>query len=65
MGSDTGLRVGDLADLGIRRISIGSALSRVAWGGFLSAARQIADAGSFAGLAAAASFDELNSLFAQ
>jgi 2-methylisocitrate lyase-like PEP mutase family enzyme len=63
MGSDTGLTVRDLAELGVRRISVGSALSRVAWGGFLSAAREIADAGRFDGLAQAAPFDELNSLF--
>jgi 2-methylisocitrate lyase-like PEP mutase family enzyme len=63
MSSDTGLTVADLAELGVRRVSVGSALARVAWGGFLSAARQIADAGSFAGLAAAASFGELNGLF--
>lgn len=63
MGSDTSLTVNDLAELGVRRISVGSALSRVAWGAFLSAARQIADTGSFAGLAQAASFDDLNSLF--
>lgn len=63
MGSDTGLSVGDLAGLGVRRISVGSALSRVAWGAFLSAARHIADGGSFEGLSGAASFDELNELF--
>ena len=51
MGSDIGLTVDDLAELGVRRISVGSALSRVAWGAFLSAARQIADDGRFAGLA--------------
>jgi len=64
MGSETGSTVADLAELGVRRISVGSALSRVAWGAFLSAARQLAEAGSFAGLAQAAPFDELNSLFA-
>jgi 2-methylisocitrate lyase-like PEP mutase family enzyme len=63
MGSDIGLSVNDLAELGVRRISVGSALSRVAWGGFLSAARQIADEGRFDGLAAAANFGELNQLF--
>jgi 2-methylisocitrate lyase-like PEP mutase family enzyme len=55
--------VTDLAELGVRRISVGSALSRVAWGAFLSAARQIADAGRFDGLPPAASFGELNALF--
>jgi 2-methylisocitrate lyase-like PEP mutase family enzyme len=63
MGSDTGMTVADLAELGVRRISVGSALSRVAWGAFLSAAGQLAETGSFAGLAQAAPFDELNSLF--
>jgi 2-methylisocitrate lyase-like PEP mutase family enzyme len=63
MGSDTGLTVQDLADLGVRRISVGSALSRVAWGAFLTAARGIAEQGSFAGLTAAAGFDELNTMF--
>jgi 2-methylisocitrate lyase-like PEP mutase family enzyme len=63
MGSDTGLTVSDLAELGVRRVSVGSALARVAWGGFLSAARQIAGAGSFEGLAQAAPFEELNGLF--
>jgi 2-methylisocitrate lyase-like PEP mutase family enzyme len=63
MASDTGLTVNDLAELGVRRISVGSAMSRVAWGAFLSAARQLAQDGSFAGLSGAASFDELNGLF--
>jgi 2-methylisocitrate lyase-like PEP mutase family enzyme len=63
MASDTGLTVNDLAELGVRRISVGSAMSRVAWGAFLSAARQIAQDGSCAGLSGAASLDELNALF--
>jgi 2-methylisocitrate lyase-like PEP mutase family enzyme len=60
MGSDTGLRVRDLAELGV---SLGSALTRVAWGAFLRAARDVADTGSFTSLGSAASFDELNQLF--
>jgi 2-methylisocitrate lyase-like PEP mutase family enzyme len=63
MGTDMGLTVNDLEALGVRRISVGSALSRVAWGAFLSAARRLAEHGSFAGLADATSFDELNDLF--
>jgi len=63
MGSDVGLTVDDLAALGVRRISVGSALSRVAWGAFLSAARQIANDGRFAGLGPAATLDELDALF--
>jgi 2-methylisocitrate lyase-like PEP mutase family enzyme len=63
MSGDTGLAVSDLAGLGVRRISVGSALARVAWGAFLGAAGAIAREGSFAGLGAAASFAELNELF--
>jgi 2-methylisocitrate lyase-like PEP mutase family enzyme len=63
MAADTGLRVPDLAELGVRRVSVGSALSRVAWGAFLTAARELAGNGTFGWLADAASFPELNSLF--
>jgi 2-methylisocitrate lyase-like PEP mutase family enzyme len=63
MSSNTGLTVADLAALGVRRVSVGSALSRVAWGAFLRAARSIAGDGSFASLEGAASFGELNALF--
>lgn len=41
------LSVAHLADLGVRRISVGSALARVAWGAFLRSAREIAASGSF------------------
>jgi 2-methylisocitrate lyase-like PEP mutase family enzyme len=57
------LSVARLADLGVRRISVGSALARVAWGAFIRAARGIATAGSFDGLGDAAPFGELNGLF--
>ncbi|WP_233214672.1 oxaloacetate decarboxylase [Mycobacterium sp. 4858] len=63
MSANTGITVADLAQLGVRRISVGSAFSRVAWGAFLGAARKLKDDGSFEGLAGAASFDELNALF--
>jgi len=58
-----GLSVAELADLGARRISTGGALARVAWAGFLRAARAIADDGSFDGLAAAVPHGEINGLF--
>ncbi len=64
MSSDIGLQMADLEELGVRRVSVGSALSRVAWGAFMHAARAIAKDGSFAGLREAAPFDELNQLFA-
>jgi 2-methylisocitrate lyase-like PEP mutase family enzyme len=65
MSAKSGLGVADLEELGVRRVSLGSALARVAWGAFLRTSREIADEGSFAGLDGAASFIELNELFAR
>jgi 2-methylisocitrate lyase-like PEP mutase family enzyme len=59
----SGLTVGDLAALGVRRISVGSSLARVAWGAFIRAARAIASEGSFDGFADAVPFPELNAFF--
>jgi 2-methylisocitrate lyase-like PEP mutase family enzyme len=59
------LTVSRLADLGVRRISVGSALACAAWGGFMRAARSIAETGSFAAFADAAPFSEVNDLFAK
>jgi 2-methylisocitrate lyase-like PEP mutase family enzyme len=63
ISADIGLRVSDLAELGVRRISVGSALARAAWGAFLRAAMCIAEEGSFAGLDGAAAFADLNAMF--
>lgn len=57
-----GMSVAELADLGVRRISIGGALARVAWGAMMTAAEQI-KAGSFDGLAAGAPGKRLNEIF--
>ena len=57
------LTVPRLADLGVRRISVGSALARVAWAGFMRAARSIAETGTFDGLAGAAPFGDFAALF--
>jgi len=57
-----GLSVAELADLGVRRISIGGALARTAWGAMMRAAEEI-KAGSFAGLANGASGKQLNGVF--
>lgn len=57
------LTVEDIAALGVRRISIGSALARVAWGGFLRAAREIAEQGTFKTLGYATPSAELNAVF--
>jgi 2-methylisocitrate lyase-like PEP mutase family enzyme len=63
--SGPGFTVAELADLGVRRISVGGALARTAWGAFLNAAREIADSGSFAGLGRAVPHPEINGLFAK
>jgi 2-methylisocitrate lyase-like PEP mutase family enzyme len=63
MGAPSELAVADLAALGARRISVGGSLARSAWGGFIRAASQIAEAGSFNGFADAAPSAELNRLF--
>jgi 2-methylisocitrate lyase-like PEP mutase family enzyme len=41
------ITVTEAATLGVRRISVGGTLARTAWAGFLQAAREIADAGTF------------------
>ena len=53
--------VADLARAGVRRISVGGALARTAWTGFLAAATEIAELGTFHGLARAIPFAELES----
>jgi len=55
--------VAEIAALGVRRISVGGALARAAWGGFLRAARTLAEQGRFDGLSGAATYDELNPFF--
>jgi 2-methylisocitrate lyase-like PEP mutase family enzyme len=57
--------VSQLADLGVRRISVGGALARAAWGGFIAAAKAIHERGSFSAFADATPFGELNDLFAE
>lgn len=56
--------VAELRELGVRRISVGGALARAAWGGFFPAAREIAREGTFKGLARDAPSDDVNGLFA-
>ena len=63
IGSASALTVLEIAALGVRRISVGGALARSAWGGFMKAAKAIAEQGRFDGFADAASGNELNSLF--
>jgi 2-methylisocitrate lyase-like PEP mutase family enzyme len=65
VSSAIGLTVSELADLGVRRISVGSALARAAWGAFIRAAENIATNGSFDGFADARPFADLNDFFRQ
>jgi 2-methylisocitrate lyase-like PEP mutase family enzyme len=58
-----GFSVAELADLGVRRISVGGGLARAAWGGFIRAAKEIAEQGTFGVLAQGASGAEINALF--
>lgn len=62
VGSDF-ITVAQLADIGVRRISVGGALARAAWTGLLQAATEIARDGTFTGLARAMPFAELNAMF--
>jgi 2-methylisocitrate lyase-like PEP mutase family enzyme len=63
VGSDF-TTVTELADLGVRRISVGGALARAAWTGFLEATKEIAEQGTFTRLARAVPFAEVNGAFA-
>lgn len=63
MFRNLGLRVTDVAEWGVRRISVGSSLARAAWSGFLRAAELIAKEGSFAGFDGMVPFAEINGFF--
>jgi 2-methylisocitrate lyase-like PEP mutase family enzyme len=63
MSANTGLRVSDLAEIGVRRVSVGSSLARAAWTSFIHAAKLIASEGSFAGFEGVVPFSELNGIF--
>jgi 2-methylisocitrate lyase-like PEP mutase family enzyme len=64
IGAPIGLTLADAAALGVRRISVGGALARAAWGGFIRAAKGLV-AGTFDAFADAAPGSELNALFAE
>lgn len=62
VGSDFA-SVAELADMGVRRISVGGALARAAWTGFLQAATEISQRGTFKNLGDAVPFGEINRRF--
>jgi 2-methylisocitrate lyase-like PEP mutase family enzyme len=58
-----GWTVADVAALGVRRISVGGALARVAWGAMMRAAKVLVESGRFDEFAGAAPSPEVNGLF--
>jgi 2-methylisocitrate lyase-like PEP mutase family enzyme len=62
---DIGLDVGEIAALGVRRISVGGALALAGWTAFMRAAQALKRDGSFAGLADLVPYTEINGLFAK
>ena len=58
------MTVDGLAALGVRRVSVGGSLARTAWTGFLRAAREIAEKGTFTGFGGIVAVPEMNRLFA-
>lgn len=63
VGGPSPLTMDDLAALGVRRVSVGGGLARAAWGGFIRAARTLAEQGRFDGFEGATPGSELNQLF--
>jgi 2-methylisocitrate lyase-like PEP mutase family enzyme len=63
MSSATGLTVASLAARGVRRISVGSALARVAWGAMIRSATQMLQDGEFGLLGGAVAPAEINGVF--
>ncbi len=63
VGGASELTMVDIAELGVRRVSVGGGMARAAWGGFIHAARTLADEGRFDGFADAAPGSELNAFF--
>jgi 2-methylisocitrate lyase-like PEP mutase family enzyme len=63
IGGSIGLTMKDAAALGARRVSVGGAFARAAWGGFIRAAKELVEHGSFNDLANAVSYADLQSFF--
>ena len=63
VGGASELTLQEIAALGVRRVSVGGALARAAWGGFMRAAKLLAAEGRFDGFADAAAGHELNAFF--
>jgi methylisocitrate lyase len=53
----------DAGALGVRRISVGGALARMAWAGFMKASKEMAEQGTFGEFANGYPGGELNKMF--
>jgi len=65
IGGAIGLTMQDAAELGARRVSVGGAFARAAWGGFIRSVQELVEKGTFDELANAASHADLQKLFRQ
>lgn len=65
LSSNTGLKVADLAEFGVRRVSTGSSLARAAWTGFIRAAKEIAEQGTTTAFDDITPYADLNTFFEQ
>src|SRR5213075_2592791 len=63
IGGAIGLTMQDAASLGARRVSVGGAFARAAWGGFIRSAKELMAQGTFEDLKHGASYAELQKLF--
>ena len=63
VGWPSDLTMKDIAELGVRRVSVGGALARTAWGGFTRTAKMLFEQGRFDGFAEGAPGQELNTFF--
>lgn len=63
IGNAIGLTMRDAETLGARRVSVGGAFARAAWGGFIRAAKELKEKGTFNELSTAGSYGELQELF--
>src|SRR5712691_1555783 len=63
IGGAIGLTMRDAESLGARRVSVGGAFARAAWGGFIRSAKELMEQGTFEELKHGASYDELQKLF--
>jgi 2-methylisocitrate lyase-like PEP mutase family enzyme len=63
MPAPLGFTVDEIAAMGVRRISVGSTLARVAWTAFINSAREIVEKGTFDSFKGTVPHAELNALF--